>query len=152
MTFGEPDAAFVREVEAALAAISKDRGDLVTLKKQFAANLYFERKTVFEPHVAAYNAARKVYPYDVTAKVAAFIAITWPEEPIVIAELLALDEGFANSDSIVTKAQFFDFVLHCIEDISTGRMAKEKRKAIVGLATLLCQVQGWKTEGLDREK
>ncbi len=148
----EPSAEFVSEVEKALAAVARERGDIVTLKKQFAANLYFERKTVFDPQIAAYNAARKIYPYDVTTKVATFIAVKWPNDPIVVAELIALDEGYASGDAIVTKSQFFDFVCRCIEDISKGRMAKERRQTIVELATLLCQVQGWKFEGQTHEK
>ncbi|MFZ2336373.1 MAG: hypothetical protein WAW35_15830 [Sideroxyarcus sp.] len=148
----EPSAEFVSEVERALTAIAGERGDIVTLKKQFAANMYFERKTVFDPQLAAYNAARKIYPYDVTTKVAAYIAVKWPTDPIVAAEVIALDEGYASSDAIVTKAQFFDFVCRCIEDVGKGRMAKDKRQTIVELATLLCQVQGWKVGAYPHEK
>ncbi|HRP23014.1 hypothetical protein AB8P76_10385 [Pseudomonas aeruginosa] len=146
------DEAFLREVNQALDAVARELGGVPTLKKQFASHLYFERKTVFDVAAAAYNAARKVYPYDVSTKVARYIAMEWPKDPEVVAHLLAMNEGFESGQYTVSKSQFFDFVCRCIEDISKGRMAKERRQTIVELATLLCQVQGWKFEEQTHEK
>ncbi|MBN9462120.1 MAG: hypothetical protein J0H00_12965 [Burkholderiales bacterium] len=145
------DEAFMREVNQALAAVAPKDGGVPTMKRQFATHLYFERKTVFDPAIAAYNSARHVYPYDVSTKVARYIAMEWPKDPVVIAHLLALNEGFETGQYSVSKVQFFDFVCRCIEDISAGRMAMERQRNIIELATLICTVEGWKVEGLPRE-
>ncbi len=141
----------LKKVEQELAAASQGVGGLSALKLKFAARLHAEHRIFTDPEAASFNAARSVLPHGVSIKYALLISASWPNDPEVLSHLFKIEAAADDAGLGMTRAEFTTFICRRIEDIRSGRAASDSHRAIIELARLLCEVQGWKSEGLPHD-
>tara|TARA_R110000824_G_scaffold54403_4_gene150116 strand:- start:187 stop:645 length:459 start_codon:yes stop_codon:yes gene_type:complete len=141
----------LKKVEQALAAASQEFGGLSALKLNFATRLHAEHRIFTDPKTASFNAARSVLPYGVPINYALFVGEAWPNDREVLSHLFKIEAGSKGIGLQMSREEFTTFVCRRIEDIRSGRAPSDSHAAIIELARLLCDVQGWTSEGLPHD-